>query len=315
MVLSSYLRSTKAMKPLLVIAGASGVIGQHLLWAASEYRVLILTRQKTDASGFTWNPQAAFQNDEKNLESLAQAINGAKAIVNLAGSSIADGRLDKKHQEEILESRLNSTQTLLEACKRSTIPPEVFFQASAIGYYGERQDETLVESSAAQTGNTLSDICVIWEHAAMPIQSLSRLLIGRFGLVIAKEAEAWKKMTLPIKYFIGGPLGSGQQWYSWIDADDVAKAILFLIEHPSCEGVFNITAPEPIRQKELANKTAHYLGRPSFIPAPAFALRLMLGGVADALLLSSTKALPKRLEKAGFQFDHKNFKQTLPKWL
>ncbi len=304
------------MKPLLVIAGASGVIGQHLIQTASDYQILTLTRQTNPGpNSLTWNAKAVQQNDEVSLDKLAKAIGGAKAVVNLAGSSIADGRLDKKHQEAILESRLNSTATLIEACKRSNVAPEVFFQASAVGYYGEREDETLDETSSAQKENVLSEICVTWENTAKPMQTLSRLVIGRFGLVIAKDAEAWKKMILPIKYFVGGPLGSGQQWYSWVDADDVAKAILFLIECPSCVGIYNITAPEPIRQKDLAQKTANHLGRPSFIPAPAFVLRAVLGGVADALLLSSAKVLPQGLQKAGFQFEVSNVEQGLAKWL
>ena len=122
------------MKPLLVIAGASGVIGQHLIKAASGYRVLSLTRQRPSSSTLIWNPKAAQQKDQASLEILAKAITGAKAIINLAGSSIADGRLDKNHQERILESRLSSTSTLIEACKHSDLPPEVFFQASAVGY-------------------------------------------------------------------------------------------------------------------------------------------------------------------------------------
>jgi uncharacterized protein len=315
LVLPKYLRSTKSMKPLLVIAGASGVIGRHLIQLTSkDYQILTLTRQQASSDSLTWNPKAAQQKDEKNLETLAQAINGAKAIINLAGSSIADGRLDKKHQEAILESRISSTQTLIEACQHCSTPPRVFFQASAVGYYGDRDDEILDESSTSQKGNTLSDICVTWEKTAQPATTFSHLIVGRFGLVLAKDAEAWQKMILPIKLFIGGPLGSGQQWYSWMDADDVARAILFLIENPNNQGIYNFTAPQPIRQKDLAYITAKHLGRPWFVPAPAFALKILLGGVADALLLSSAKVLPKGLEQAGFKFDCSSFAEGLRKW-
>jgi uncharacterized protein (TIGR01777 family) len=302
------------MKPKLVIAGASGVIGRHLIQAASNYEILILTR-KQSSRAFTWNPNAVKEHDTASLEALAKTISGAKAIVNLAGSSIADGRLDKEHQEKILQSRVNSTQTLIEACKQSKVQPEVFFQASAVGYYGNRKDEPLNENSSPQKGNVLSGIGVAWEQAAQPIQGMSRLVIGRFGLVIAKDAEAWQKMIMPIKLFVGGPLGSGQQWYPWIDADDVARAILFLIETPSCEGIYNIVSPEPIRQKELASQVAKHLNRPAFLPAPAFALKVLLGGVADALLLSSNKVIPQHLQQAGFEFETSSFHQGLKKWL
>ncbi len=304
------------MKPLLVIAGASGVIGQYLIQSATNYQILTLTRQSNPApDSKTWNPKAAQQNDEKSLDALAKVLRGAKAVVNLAGSSIADGRLDKNHQDRILESRLSSTNTLIEACKRSDLAPQVFFQASAVGYYGDRGEETLLEDSAAQKGNLLSEISTTWENAAKPIQEISRLIIGRFGLVIAKDAPAWQKMILPIKFFVGGPLGTGKQWYPWIDADDVARAILFLIENQRAQGIYNITAPNPIRQKDLAKKTAQQLSRPSFVTAPTFALRILLGGVADALLLSSNKVLPQKLEQAGFRFETTHFEQGLSKWL
>lgn len=304
------------MKPLLVIAGASGVIGRHLIQtSAANYQVLSLTRQANQPNSIQWNPKASQQHDQPNLDKLAKAISGAKAIVNLAGSSIAAGRLDKKHQQSILESRLTSTATLVEASQRCKQPPAVFFQASAVGYYGDRGENVLLEDTPAQINNTLSEISVAWEHAAQPVSTASRLLIGRFGVVIAKDAEAWQKMVLPIKLFVGGPLGHGQQWYPWVDADDVARAILYLIECPECEGVYNITAPEPIRQKDLARLTASYLKRPSLITTPAFALRILLGGVADTLLLSSAKVLPNRLLKAGFRFQTSSFEQGLKQWL
>ena len=133
---------------------------------------------------------------------------------------------------------------------------------------------------------------------------------GVFGIVLAKEAETWKKLLLPIKLFVGGPLGSGQQWFSWIDADDLARAILFLIESDA-EGVFNLTAPEPVRQITLTRQTAAKLSRPAVVPAPAFALRLALGGLADALILASAKVLPARLEREGFTFERPTFESEL----
>ena len=196
-----------------------------------------------------------------------------------------------------------------------TYPLKFFFRLRQLVIYGDRGEETLLESSEAQKDNLLSTIGIAWENAAKPAQEISRLVIGRFGLVIAKDAPAWQKMILPIRFFVGGPLGNGQQWYPWIDADDVAKAILFLIENPNYQGVYNITAPHPIRQKDLAKLTAQYLSRPSFVPVPAFALRILLGGVADALLLSSNKVLPQKLEQAGFKFKTTHFEQGLSKWL
>lgn len=315
------------MKPLLVIAGASGVIGRHLINAAtSRYDVRVLTRHinlegRNDVQQVSWNPQAAKEQNQQALQSTGNALSGAHAIINLSGSSIAGGKLDKKHQQEVLESRLDSATTLLEAFKRSQNPPAIWFQASAVGYYGDRKEEVLDEDSPPQTGYFLSDISVAWENAAKPFEEFifdkeARLITGRTGLVLAKDAPAWQKMLQPIKAFIGGPLGSGKQWYSWIDADDLARAILFLIENTSCQGAYNLTAPEAARQLELFRKTAKRLHRPGFTPAPAFALRLLLGkNAAEALLLNSANVKPKRLLEAGFKFTYPTIDKALEKLL
>jgi uncharacterized protein len=315
------------VKPLLVIVGSSGVIGQHLINAAkARYDIKVLTRRvnpdgRSDVQQVSWNPKAVKENNEQALQSTANALSGAHAIVNLSGSSIADGRLDKKHQQEVLESRVDSATTLLGALKRSQNPPAIWFQASAVGYYGDRKEEVLNESSPPKTGYFLSDISVAWENAAKPFESFvfdkeARLIIGRFGVVLAKDAPAWQKMLQPIKAFVGGPLGSGRQWYPWIDADDLARAILFLIENSSCKGPYNLTAPEAARQLELFRKAAKKLHRPGFTPVPAFALRLLLGSnAAEALLLNSANVKPKRLIEAGFKFNYPTIDKALEKLL
>lgn len=315
------------MKPLLVIAGSSGVIGNHLInTALSRYDIRVLTRsvdpsRRGDVQQVSWNPKAAKENNEQALQSTGNALSGAHAIINLSGSSVADGRLDKKHQQEVLESRVDSANTLLEAFKRSHNPPAIWFQASAVGYYGDRKEEVLDEGSPPQTGYFLSDISVAWENAAKPFEEFvfdkeARLVTGRIGVVLAKDAPAWQKMLQPIKAWVGGPLGSGRQWYPWIDADDLARAILFLVENSSCQGAYNLTAPEAARQLELFRKAAKKLNRPGFTPAPAFALRLLLGkNAADALLLNSANVKPKRLLEAGFKFTYPTIDKALEKLL
>jgi uncharacterized protein len=315
------------VKPLLVIAGSSGVIGNHLINAAlSRYDIRVLTRRidperRGDVQQVSWNPQAAKENNEQALQSTGNALSGAYAIINLSGSSIADGRLDKKHQQEVLESRVDAAHTLLEAFKRSHNPPAIWFQASAVGYYGDRKEEILDESSPPQKSYFLSDISVAWEDAAKPFEEFvfdkeARLVIGRFGVVLAKDAPAWQKMLQPIKAFVGGPLGSGRQWYPWIDADDLARAVLFLIENNACQGAYNLTAPEAARQLELFRKAARKLNRPGFTPAPAFALKILLGkNAAEALLLNSANVKPKRLLEAGFKFTYPTIDKALEKLL
>ena len=309
---------SNSKRPVLVISGASGLVGSHLIEAAkSRYDLRLLTRSsgRTAPNGqtwVTWDAKAASQGDEAALTSLTEAVSGAHAIVNLAGASIADGRLGEEHQERILKSRLESAKALLLAQRRAENPAKVWFQASATGFYGDRGDTELTERSPI--GNEpLSEICRLWE-AAPEDAGGARLVTGRFGIVLSKEAETWKKLLLPVKLFVGGPLGSGQQWFSWIDAGDLARAILFLIEREA-EGVYNLTAPEPVRQLELTRQTAAELSRPAVIPAPAFALRLALGGLADALILASARVLPARLGREGFTFKQPTFAGELNKLL
>ena len=306
-------------KPILVISGASGFVGSHLIDAAKEhYDLRLLTRSsgRTSSSGqtwVTWNPKAASQGDKAALEPLTAAVSGARAIVNLAGSSITEGRLGKQQLQTIIESRLQSARALLNAQRRTQTPAEVWFQASATGYYGDRGDAELTERSPVGHGR-LSEVCQIWE-ASPEDAGGARLVTGRFGVVLAKEAEAWQQLLLPVKLFVGGPLGSGRQWFPWIDADDLARAILFLIETGSAEGVYNFTAPEPVRQLKLTRRAAAQLSRPAFFPVPAFVLRLVLGGLADALILASAKVLPTKLVGQNFPFKRPTVAEELNKLL
>lgn len=301
-------------RPILLISGASGLVGSYLIEAARErYDLRLLTRSsgkpaQPSARWLIWNPDAASRGDEGALEQLRAAVSGAHAIVNLAGASIADGRLGAAHRRRVLESRLASARALLLAQRRAEEPAAVWFQASATGFYGDRGDAPLTED--APPGDApLSEVCRAWE-AAPGDAGGARLVVGRLGIVLAPEAEAWNRLLLPIKLFLGGPLGSGQQWLSWIDAGDLARAILFLIEQEAA-GVYNLTTPEPVRQLELIQQTAARLGRPAGLPAPAFALRLALGGLADALILASARVVPERLQAAGFAFRYPTLESKL----
>ncbi len=304
-------------RPFIVIAGASGVVGQHLVKAAVDrYDIKVLTR-KLDGNepqgsvAFSWNPEAAKQANTEDLTRLANLLSGARAVINLAGASISAGRFDEAHKASVLNSRIDSTQTLVEASKLCAEAPAMWFQASAVGYYGDRAEEALDESSSPQSGFFLADTALAWENAAQPISDKTRLVIGRLGLVLAKDAPAWQQMLMPINLFVGGPLGSGKQWYPWIDADDLAKAMLYLIANSSSEGIYNLCAPKPARQIELAKAAAKQLKRPTFMPAPAFALKLILGGLADMLLLPSAKVLPKRLLAENFVFDYPDIESEM----
>jgi uncharacterized protein (TIGR01777 family) len=305
--------------PTLVISGASGLVGRALTHAAAgRYALKLLTRDPTkhrfpvgQAAG--WDPTAARRRDEAALTALQGVLEGAHAVINLAGASIADGRLDREHQRRVLESRLDSAQTLLAAARRCSTPPRVWFQASATGYYGDRGDAELDEGAPSGEG-VLADICRRWE-AAPEDAAGARLVLGRIGVVFAREAPAWRKLLLPAKLFVGGPLGSGQQWLSWIHLADLAEAVLFLLERESSRGPYNLTAPGSVRQLELTRAAAARLKRPAVFPTPAPLLRLALGKLADELLLASAKVRPARLLEEGFAFRYPTLELALSELL
>lgn len=292
--------------PSIVIAGAGGVIGRALIAACQgRYACVVLTRGGTEQAGATsvrWSPSAAHDGDDAELARLGSVLDGSAAVVNLAGSSIADGRLDRAHVERLRDSRVQVGATLVAAAERAAAKPPVWFQASGADVYGDRGETPLDESTPIEGDAPLAVVGRAWEGSADPARAFARVIVGRFGAVLAAEAPAWQKLLLPIRLFVGGPFGHGRQFFPWIEATDAARAILFLIELESAEGAYNLVA-EPTRQIDLTRAAARRLKRPAVIPAPAFVLRLVLGQVADTLLLSSKRVVPKRLREAGFRFE------------
>jgi len=227
----------------VIIAGAGGIIGQRLIEALRERRadappITVLTRRgdgrwPAGVTPFVWHPAAAREGDDAALAALAERLDGAAALVNLAGSSIAAGRLDAAHLSRVKGSRVDAGTTLLAAARRAERPPAVWLQASGVGLYGDRGDELLTEASAP--GDPARDVLVpaglAWEAAAAPAADLTRLVTARFGVVFDREAEAWRKLLLPVRLFAGGPLGSGRQWMPWISGRDVARALVWLVRH------------------------------------------------------------------------------------
>lgn len=311
-----------AERPRMLIAGASGVVGAHLVAAArAAWDVSILSRNPgphnpPGVRALAWDPREAARGHERSLEAITEAIDGADLVVNLAGSSLADGRLDARHKRAVLRSRLDATRALVLGSRRARQAPATWFQASAVGYYGDTGEAEVDEQQPAARNFFLAEVCEQWEAEARKVEAGgTRLIIGRIGLVLAGDAPAWQKLLLPIRLGVGGPLGSGQQWWPWIDADDVAGAILHLADRPDAAGVYNLVAPQPVRQIDLVRQAAERLGRPAFLPAPAFALRLAVGEVADALLLPSCHALPARLASDGYKFISTDMSGMLDKLL
>lgn len=301
-----------------MIAGATGVVGRHLIARARAegFDVRVLSRGAPSLAGVEvrrWDPARAAAGDAAAVADLAAALEGAAAVVNLAGASLAGGRLGRAHRARVLDSRVEATRALVSAWTRCQAPPPVWLQASAVGFYGDTGEAEVTEDAPAG-GLFLSEVCQRWEAAAreaLARPAPPRLVILRLGLVLAADAPAWEKLVQPIRLGAGGPLGSGRQWWAWIDADDLARAALFLLRHEAARDAFNLTSPEPVRQKDLVERAATLLRRPAFFPAPAFALRLALGRVADELLLASCRALPRRLLEFGFTFTRGRVDQEL----
>ena len=285
----------------VAVTGASGLIGSALVSELENRgdQVLRIGRTARQEGDIVWDPM------EGTLDpSLIEAVD---AVVNLAGETI-EGRWTAKKKKKILESRVKGTQLLSQTFQRLDAPPRIFVSSSASGFYGDRGEEILTESSTAGNG-FLADVCKAWEAAA-DTSSETRLAIARTGVVFDPSGGALQKLLIPIRLFFGGPLGGGKQWWPWITLADEVKALMHMID-TDIEGPVNLVSPQPLRNKELTKQIAKALKRPALIPAPAFALRALLGEMADGLLLSSSRILPETLEKSGFQFSSPDLQSAL----
>lgn len=284
----------------VVISGASGLVGSALvkdLASTGTTRVIKLVRPGAgDGDAVLWDPEG-FSIDAARLE-------GCSAVVHLAGEPIAGGRWNAARKLKIQSSRIEGTHLLVDGLLRLKRPPKVLVCASAIGYYGDRGDELLTESSPAGSG-FLAEVVKGWENeAARAAEAGIRVVCVRTGIVLAREGGALKKMLLPFKLGAGGRLGTGRQWMSWIHRDDLVSIIRFAATRDDITGPVNAVSPGPVTNAEFTRELARALGRPAFLPAPAFALKLALGEMAEALLLSSQRVTPARLTAAGHVFKY-----------
>src|SRR5713226_4054031 len=295
----------------ILVAGSSGLVGTALgsALARAGHTVCRLVRPQSAASegateGFAvaWNPATG---------ELGGAGVGADAVVNLAGASIADGRWSKHRKELLGASRIDTSRALVNALAKMNARPSVLVSASAIGIYGNRGDETLTEGSKPGT-DFLAGLAQEWEAEALKAEALGiRVVLARFGIILAREGGALPKMMLPFKFGVGGKLSSGQQWMSWVTLEDVVGILRLAIENASLRGAVNVVSPQPLRNAEFTYVLAKAMHRPALFPAPAFALRLALGEMADALLLSSQRVAPRAIERLGYQFLHSDLTLAL----
>ncbi|MEX2111611.1 MAG: TIGR01777 family oxidoreductase [Pirellulales bacterium] len=292
----------------IYVSGASGLIGSGLCVAlgATGHTVCRLVRKREAAVGGNvyWNPA------EQQLDPAALA--DADAVVNLAGESIAGGRWTAKQKDAIRTSRLKGTRTIAAALAQPDGRPKTLVNASAIGIYGNRGDELLDEDSPAGSGDFLSGVCRDWEAATQPAASAGcRVVMTRFGVVLSGDGGALAKMLLPFKLGLGGKIGSGRQYMSWVGLDDAIDVLIECVTNPALSGPVNVVAPHAVTNHEFTKTLGRVLQRPTIFPLPAFAARLALGEMADELLLSSQRVRPKRLEQAGYNFKYPTLEGAL----
>lgn len=295
----------------ILIAGASGFVGSELVpfltHAGCEVKKLV--RKNTDLASdeISWDPEKGIVNESE--------LEGFDAMINLAGDSISQGRWTEKKKKSILESRINATRTLSNAIQRIKKPPKIFINASAVGYYGSRGDSILTEDSQSGTG-FLAHVCEEWEAAALPIASKNvRLMNTRFGMILSANGGALAKMLIPFKFGLGGVIGSGNQYISWITLDEVLGIIYHILNTDTLAGPVNVATPNPVTNSTFTKTLGKVLSRPTFLTMPATVAQLVFGEMADELLLASQRVSCEKLIGSGYQFCQPQLEQALQQLL
>lgn len=287
----------------IVIAGGSGFLGQPLAHdlLAKGHEVVVLTRGTSRvADGIRYVAWEA----SGEPGAWGSVIDGADAVVNLAGAGIADRRWSAARKQVLRGSRVDATRALVAAMRSASVRPQVFLTGSAIGFYGPQpEDGPALDESAPPGSDFLSTLAVDWEAEAHPASALGcRVIIIRTGVVLAREGGALQKLIPPFRFFVGGPIGSGRQVMSWIHRTDWVELVVWLLRHEQAAGVYNATAPEPATNAEFSRALGAALGRPSWLPVPGFALKLIVGEMAGPALLAGQRVVPRRALDAGFTF-------------
>ncbi len=295
----------------IAIAGATGFVGSRLVeqLQTQGHQIMILTRNPQQASNLF--PQAEVVGYTPLISGEWQkSISGCDAVVNLAGEAIAEKRWTPAQKQLILESRQIGTQKIVEAIAQAQVKPQVLVNASAIGYYGTSETAKFDETSQAGT-DFLAQVCTTWETTAASVTAAgTRSVILRLGIVLGAKGGALGKMLAPFSAFVGGPIGSGKQWFSWIHRDDVVKLILMAIEDAQMEGAYNATAPHPVNMRQFTQTLGVVMNRPSWLPVPDFALEALLGEGA-IVVLQGQQVLPTRTLAQGFKFDYPTLEPAL----
>lgn len=291
-----------------LITGASGLIGKALQAALKQkgWELLLASRSEPkDDRHFKWTVEEGFRDED------LERLEGLDAVIHLAGENVAGLRWTEEKKKAIRDSRVLGTRTLIDAFYKLKNRPKAFIAGSAIGFYGNRGDDEMTEASPAGEG-FFPEVCRDWEAESRRAEDLGiRTVLLRTGIVLSKDGGALGTMLLPFKMGVGGVVGSGKQWMSWISLEDQIRAILFVLENDNIRGAVNLTSPNPATNEQFTKTLGEVLYRPTFLPLPEFAVGMIFGEMGDALLLDSTKVLPKRLEDAGFEFKYPELKPAI----
>jgi uncharacterized protein (TIGR01777 family) len=291
----------------ILISGASGLVGKHLIPTLKEknHEVYKLVRKTSENSDeIQWDAEKGFSETEQ------AKLENFDAVVHLAGDNVASENWSDEKKRKIRDSRVVGTRVLVDALKKTRNPPKNFVAASAIGFYGDRQDEILTEDSKQGKG-FLTDVCTAWEDEIKKAEEFARVVFLRIGVVLAKDGGALEKMLTPFKFGVGGTIGSGRQWMSWIAIDDLINIIHFALENESLRGAVNTVAPNPVTNQEFTETLGKVLHRPTVLPVPEFAIKLLFGEMGETLLLQGTRVLPKKLVDNGFEFEFANLETAM----
>ena len=293
----------------IVITGGTGFIGSALVETLLKRgdNLIIASRSQNPkipegARSVRWNPE--------DLSHIVAEVDGADAVINLAGDPIVGKRWNAKQKRKILESRTNTTHIVANSIKKAVNKPKVLINASAVGFYGPRDYETLSEEARAGVG-FLSDTCKAWEAHAIRVEDFNvRVIRLRTGIVLDKDGGALKMMLSPFKMFIGGWLGNGNQWMSWIAREDLVRLVVFCLENQEAKGAINAVTPQPVTNKAFSMVLAQVLKRPCLLPVPEFALKVLLGEMSE-MLLTGQRVIPKKAQDLGFSFQFPEIRHAL----
>jgi uncharacterized protein len=292
----------------ILITGSTGLIGTALQKSFKEkgYEMLLASRSEPKDDGhIQWNMDTGFADEDLSR------LEGLDAVIHLAGENVSGLRWTDEKKKAIRDSRVFGTRTMIEAFARLEKKPKVFVAGSATGFFGDRGDDEMTEASPAGT-TFLAEVCKEWEAESRRAEDMGiRTVLLRTGIVLSKDGGALATMLTPFKLGVGGVVGSGKQWMSWVSLDDVVAIVNFVLDNETMRGAVNVVAPNPVTNEEFTKTLGSVLYRPTFLPLPEFAVNLVFGEMGDALLLDSTRVVPKRMNDAGYEFKYTRLKAAL----